>query len=335
MRRYSGEKLPPGARIAVVANDALGNFVVATPLLQMLRATHEPAGLDLFGGERTAELAEASDLVDTAYSLHGPPPGVSLPAAANAGSYGLVVNLENGPLAQVACGILAGGDGLVVGPCVGAGGRGTLASAADDRGRLADDPDWMRADLLTAYPFLNTSWIGEIFCRLAYLAGAVPAYRLPSSSPACKVPDVLIATAASTADKLWDGWSEALEVFRMRGHSVGLLGAPPASQKAFWQGSDTESNLVREGLAVDLRGKFTLPEVVGAIAETKAVLTLDNGIMHLAAATSTPTVAMFRPRLARLWAPPSATLHVLEPDDGGVVAEISVKTVIEALDAAL
>ena len=335
MKRYAGEPIAAGARVAVIANDALGNFVIATPLLQMLRSVHAPRKLDFFGGARTAELQDASDLIDTAFNFHGPPPERALALAAEAGNYGLVVNLEAGPLAQVSAGVLAGENGYVVGPCVGLGGRGNLAQAEDERGRLANDPNWMRPDICTAYPFLASPWIGEIFCRLAYVDGPVPAYRVPSKNPRGEVPDVLIATAASSADKLWLGWSETLEVVRMRGHSVGLLGAPPAAQRAFWQGDDTEEQLVREGLVVDLRGKFSLPEVVGALAMAKAVLTLDNGIMHLAAATATPTVALFRPGIRRLWAPPSATLHTLEPSEGSPVADISVKDVIEALDAAL
>ncbi|HLK13477.1 MAG TPA: glycosyltransferase family 9 protein [Fimbriimonadaceae bacterium] len=335
MKRYTGEPIVPGARIAVVANDALGNFVIATPLLQMLRAAHTPASLDFFGGLRTAELQSASDLIDSARNLHGPPIAEALESVAEAGTYDLVVNLEAGPLAQVAAGMLAGCEGSVVGPCSGPGGRGTLASADDDRGRLAADPNWMRPDLLAAYPFLQSPWIGEIFCRVAYLEGPIPPYRLPSATPQGEIPEILIATAASGADKLWHGWSEALELLRMRSRSVGLLGAPPAAQRAFWQGDDLEERLVKEGLVHDLRGKFTLPEVVGALSLAKAVFTLDNGIMHLAAATPTPTVALFRPGIRRLWAPPSGTLHALEPAEGCPVSSIPIKDVLEALDAVL
>ncbi len=302
MRRYAGEPIAKGGRIAVVANDALGNFVIATPLLQMLREAHTPAKLDFFGGRRTAELQNASDLIDNAYELHGPSPTEALSQIQTLEPYDLVVNVESGPLAQVAASLLAGDQGSVVGPCAGPGGRGALEFASDLQGQLAADLDWMRPDLLSVYPFLQTPWIGEIFCRLAYLEGSVPAYRVPSVEPSRPIPDVLIATAASGSDKLWFGWAEVLELLRTRGTSVGLLGAPPAAQKAFWKGDETEANLVNEGLVEDLRGVFTLPAVVGALGAAKAVLTLDNGIMHLAAATPTPTVALFRSGIRRLWA---------------------------------
>jgi ADP-heptose:LPS heptosyltransferase len=335
VRRYTGEPIAKGGRIAVVANDALGNFVVSTPLLQMLRTAHEPSTLDFFGGARTAELQDASDLIDKSYKLHGTPMGEAIACASECGPYDLVVNVEAGPLAQVAAGALAGEGGQVVGPSVGSGGRGSLAYADDDRGRLAGDLDWMRNDLLSAYPFLSSPWIGEIFCRLAYLQGPVPAYRLAREEPGRDVPQVLIATAASGVDKLWNGWREAMELLRSRGISVGLLGAPPAAQREFWKGDETEAQLVSESLVVDLRGAFTLPAVVGAIERAKAVLTLDNGIMHLAAATTTPTVALFRSGIRRLWAPDIATITALEAGESQAVSDISLRTVIEALDAVL
>ena len=66
-----------------------------------------------------------------------------------------------------------------------------------------------------------------------------------------------------------------------------------------------------------------------------AVLTLDNGIMHLAAATTTPTVALFRAGIRRLWAPNSPNLTAIEAEAGETVSDIPLRTVIEALDAVL
>lgn len=333
MRRYTGGPLPPDSRVAVVANDALGNFVVTTPLLQMLRAAHRPSSLDYFGGKRTEELQEASDLIDRSFVLLGMPLAEALQTAASAGPYDLVVNVENSPFAMVVAALLAGANGSVVGPCAASGGRGTLPFAGDERGALQGDPDWMRPDLQDVYPFLESPWIGEVFCRLAYLDGPIPAYALPSADPGRPIPKVLIATAASSRDKLWPGWEEMVELLRLRRVSVGLLGAPPASQKTYWLGDDDEVRLVRSGLVTDLRGAFSLPEVVGALALAKRVVTLDNGIMHLAAATKTPTVALFRGGIAGLWAPPAANIHPVLPAEGQLVSAITVTEVVGALDA--
>lgn len=337
MRRYKGETLRPAPRIAVVANDAIGNFVVGTPLLQMLRAKFQPAALDYYGGTRTWELIEASDLIDFEHPLHGAPPCKTAEAIADRtqdGVYDLVVNMEWTSFAKVCTGMLAGTETFVCGPSIGLGGRADLPFSDDDRGDLWRDQEWISSEITSRYPFLNTGFIGEIFCRLAYLEGEVPGYRLPKK-PVASVPDVLIATAASLPEKLWtlEKWRETLKWMGGQGWSVGLIGAPPASQRQFWQGDATEDTLVSEGLLHDLRGKFTLPEVVGALESTKKVLTIDNGVLHLACGTATPTVGLFRYGVHRLWAPPTKGLTVLHPEEGKLVAEVEVSAVIEAVKA--
>ena len=57
-----------------------------------------------------------------------------------------------------------------------------------------------------------------------------------------------------------------------------------------------------------MRGRITLPQVAGAIAKAKAVVSLDNGILHLACSTATPTVGLYRNGIHRLWAPPRCRL---------------------------
>jgi len=78
-----------------------------------------------------------------------------------------------------------------------------------------------------------------------------------------------------------------------------------------------------------------LPAVAGALARAKAVLTLDNGILHMAAAAGAPTVGLFRHGIHRLWAPPVAGLTVLTAGEGKPVSEIQPERVIEAVRLAL
>lgn len=340
MRRYRGEALPSGCRIAVIANDAIGNFVVSTPLLQMLRSQHRPSALHYYGGKRTIDLQDASSLFDWHYPLHGIDPAVAIPTAlkrVSEGQYDLVVNQENSTYAKALAAIISGPETFVVGPCLGPGGRGTLASADDDHGRLADDREWIASDIQTRYPFLDSGFIGEIFCRLCYLEGPVPGYKVPVELVNRQLPDIMIATAASLSEKLWpmEKWISVLEKLNEQGLSVGLLGAPPSTQRQFWKGEGAEEALVESGLVQDLRGEFSLPQVAGAISRAKAVLTIDNGILHLAASVGTPTIGLFRYGIHRLWAPPAPDLTVLTPGEGRDVREIETGTVLEALGSAL
>ncbi|MBI1755506.1 MAG: hypothetical protein HY248_06090 [Fimbriimonas ginsengisoli] len=340
MRRYLDEGLPAGVPIAVVANDAIGNFVVATPLLQMLREQLRPSRLDYFGGTRTGELQTPSDLIDWSYPLHGTP----VREAAHAilcrtqdEPYGLVVNVEGTAFAKAMTALIAGSDSWVVGPCLAPTGRGDLPVAADLRGELQADPRWIAEDLPGRYPFLDSGFIGEIFCRLAYLRGPIPGYRVPKAEPDHGIPDVLIATAASLPEKLWpwDKWSWVLTRVRERGLSAGLIGAAPSAQREFWTGEDGEERLVGEGLVEDLRGAFSLPQVVGALGRARACLSIDNGVLHLAVAAKTPTVGLYRNGINRLWAPPSQGLTVLVADEGAEVSSIEEDAVWGALENAL
>lgn len=345
MRRYKGEDLRFGAAIAVVANDAIGNFVITTPLAQMLAARHRPSRIDLFSGARAMELATASPLWSHAHAPFGAAPSAGDgPLPPGLPTYDLVVNVEWAPWAKVLAGRLAGPDTHVCGPVTAT--DGTDVPFGDDaRAALWNDRTWVSPDLPARYPFLRTGWIGEIFCRLAFLDGDVPPYRVPESDPApslaraglAAVPDVLVACSASLPEKLWpvDSWAEALRAVRAAGCSAGLLGAPRKNQGAFWQGADAEDRLVADGLVHDLRGAFTLPGVVGAISRARAVLSLDNGIMHLAAAARTPTVALFREGIHRLWAPPSDRLHAVVPLPGEPVSAIPVERVRSALAGVL
>lgn len=337
MQRYTGQPLREGARVALIANDAIGNFVIATPLLQALRRDVPRLHLTFFNGERTRELWEASDLVDEGVPLFGMDPWDTAVELARHEGFDLVINLEVSATAQFAAAALSAGEAWVCGPSVGPGGRGHLPFPADPQGDLWRDHAWVAEDLPARYPFLRTGWIGEIFCRLAYREGDVPTYRVPTEVPGRPIPDVLIATAASLPEKLWPqaSWEAALRGLAERGLSVGLLGAPVRQQQAHWQGGGVEDALVAQGLVEDLRGAFTLPQVSGALAEARAILSLDNGILHLAAATTTPVVGLFRPGIHRLWAPPRADLVVLTPgSEHGQVAEIDPATVLVHLDAA-
>ncbi len=323
----------------MIANDAIGNFVVATPLLQMLRSL-EPSEIHYYGGTRTLEMQAASDLFEWHFPLHGSAPAESARTIlrhVEARPYDLVVNLERTTLSRAAAAIASTSETSVVGPALGPAGRDDLPSGADDRSRLLDDQHWIDPQLAARYPFLRSGFIGEIFARLAYLEGPVPAYRVPSTEPPGVVPDVLIATTASLPEKLWDPakWRVVLERCRAQGVSVGVLGAKPKVQGEFWKGADLEAELVAEGLAQDLRGAYTLPEVVGALGRCRAALTLDNGILHLGVAAGAKVVGLYRHGIHRLWAPPAEGLAVLTPGESGSVPEISETVVWEALARAL
>jgi len=343
MKRYTGETLPSGAKIALLVNDALGNFAIATPLAQVIRRAHPDGILDFYGGTRTEELESAAveslRLYDWRCGIVGRPLRISIEEAllrkSQIGGYDLVVNLEHSH-AHMALAALLGEGGFVCGPCLSPDGRGPWAFPEDERGDLWRDTRWASDDLAERYSFLSTGFIGEIFVRLAYLEpvsdapwpGGLPRYLFPSEAPSFDTPKALISTGGSLAHKLWpmEKWAALL---REWGAKPGLIGAPPMRQAQFYHSAESEEILVQEGLVEDLRGKLTLPEVVGAIERAEIVVTLDNGILHFAAAFDKPTVGLYRREVIPLWAPPNPNLLALSRDAG--VAAIPVEEVLQAV----
>ncbi len=327
MQRYAGQGLPENASAAVITIDALGNYVVATPLFQMLKAAHPGLKLDYYGGTRVAELAQAEPLIDRHFALYGHPPHTFRPEH----TYDLVVNFEFSPYAMSIASMLAGESGIVVGPAISNDGRSELAWLQDERGRLGADPDWTASDLSQRYPILKSGFIGEIFCRLCGLQGDLPSPRVPLERTQSPV-DVVVSATAKTPDKLWpaDSWVRLTKELKDGGVSVGVVGAKP-SQAQFWTGGDAEQRMIEEAGAADLRGVYSLPQVGGVLQSCRCTLSLDNGLLHMAAAVGGRCVGLYRHGIHRLWAPPVDTLAVLEPGKGRDVADIPFDLVASAL----
>lgn len=185
MIRFQGAAHGPINRVAVIANDALGNFAAATPLLQKLRSDWDVQHVLYVGGRRTREFQSMFSLIDESIDLFS----TSIPEAiqelsARTGSFDVVINLESSDLARTAAALLAGDHGAVCGPCIGPDGRGVLEPPVGEPGQLLVDRGWASPDLPHRYQCLDSGFIGEIFVRLCGMSGPVPRVKLPSEPAA-------------------------------------------------------------------------------------------------------------------------------------------------------
>lgn len=321
MERFTGKALKPRPHIAVLFYDAIGDFVVATPLLRGLREKYPGCVLDYYGGERTRELEQASRLVDARCSVFGP--GASLATVTKfaaerigvAGGYDLVVNCDDHPTLAVLANALQ--PRYVVGACFDAELRGLLPAGPEKVDALAHE-FWAAPDLLDRYgDVLASQYIGEILCRLARIETDFARTEVPVAPPPVPVPAVLISAGGKRQAKLWPAyhWLNFLERCEAAGLEVGLLGDRPESQRERYHSGDDEDYLLARVPLVDLRGRLTLPQVAGALAKARACITVDNGIMHLAGAVGVPTLALFGASPWRVWAPRSPNLQVVLGDE--------------------
>lgn len=301
----------------------------------MMRAEWRPRRLELWSGDRVADFAVDPRPFDRVHMFLRTPAGaVEALVRAASPDHDLVVNIENSPEAKRLAVLLAGPTTCVCGPATDRSGL-DLPWPGDALGRLWADPAWTSEDLLRRHPFLRSQFIGELFARLAGLKGELlPPVVRRSPAPA-GVPDVVVAMSASLPDKLWPlaSWRAVLSRLRdERGFVAGLVGAKPSAQRGHWLGADAEDAIVGEGLVRDLRGTLTLPQVADLIDRARMVITLDNGIMHLAATSSTPVVALFRHGIHRLWAPRWGRVQPVVAPDGSSVDSIPVAEVLAAAE---
>ncbi len=324
MQRFEDQPLGDRPHLAVLFQDKLGGFVVATPLLRGLKEKYPNAILDYFGGDRTIELESACPYIDQRYSLYGPSDAVrGLSHFINErercfGPYDLAINLDFNPVNAVAVTLLD--PRYVVGRCFQADGRRELPDGTSLLDRLQQQSTfWAGEDFLARYSgVVQSNFIGEIFCRLARVETDYHRTEVPIASPPMSVPDVLIATGGTRSAKLWGAaaWIELVDYLTAASLTVGLLGAAPTIQRAAYGAGDIESAILSATSLVDLRGAMTLPQVAGALKLARGCVTIDNGIMHLASAVQTPTVAIFGASPWELWAPSVPWLHLALPRVG-------------------
>ena len=121
-------------------------------------------------------------------------------------------------------------------------------------------------------------------------------------------PIVALAPGAVGRGKRWStrNYAELAKRLAEVGISVWVLGGP------------NETAPAREIVAAggprvrDLTGN-DLRDAVIALAAVTAAVTNDSGLMHIAAAIGTPTVALFGPTSPRLWAPLNPLAAAIEP----------------------
>jgi ADP-heptose:LPS heptosyltransferase len=320
-KRYAGEFLGNHPHIGVIICDKIGNFVVTQPLLTSISDIYPQAQVDYFGGPRTSTAEAACDLITARCDAFGDI--LSLPyiqkfirqRIAAAGPYDLIINLDESPLAAVIAASTF--SQYAVGNCVMVDGREPLTHS-DEGVDLLHRENWSADDLLDRYrKYLDTQYIGNIFCSIAHFPyppnlRPFPTDELPSGTT---VPDVLISSLSSRAEKLWplEHWNLLVADIISQGISIGLIGPDDATQRRYYFSWELEHQLLANHAVTDMRG-LTIPRQSTLLKCVRACVSIDNGIMHLSSAMGTQTVALFGPTSWRLWAPPVSNLHLVLPE---------------------
>lgn len=303
LQRYRGEALPDSPHIVVLGSCKVGNFVVSTPVLEGLKARFPGAVTGFVGSEITVDFEAAHPAIDWRHSWDDPAPGAGLALQqalndriAQHGPVALALNLDG--FNPVTCSLVPWlAPTYVAGGSLTANLRRSLPWGDEAQQRFLADLDWDSPAFLARYQgIFSSNYIAELFCQLAYVSeySDATAISLPSSEPPFAVPDILIHCTTARSAKLWpfQSWRQVIQHCARNGWSVGLVGSPPAAQKEAYNAGDGEEQLLASTDLIDLRGRTSLIQLAGACAKAKAVISVDAGPLHIAAAVGTQTLAI-------------------------------------------
>lgn len=142
-------------------------------------------------------------------------------------------------------------------------------------------------------------------------------------------PYIALAPTANWAPKVWpaERFAQAFAALATPGTVPVILGGPGDTERAM-----AAPLLAALPGAIDLVGRLTLPEVSALLAGASLFIGNDSGLMHMAAAAGAPTVGLFGPTDASIYAPAGRrTTHVKAAD----MASITTDSVIAAARALL
>ena len=227
-------------------------------------------------------------------------------AAVSRGKPDLVINCDGfNPVTKVIASWLK--PKWVVGGCMSYNMRNELYTGTKPNNKILDEQEWDSKEFLEKYNnHLQSQYIAELMCTMTFiepLSEEVKNISLPSRLPKIEVPEVLIHCTATRSAKQWhiNGWLEILEWCFNNKLNIGLVGADPKLQKQnYFSGTledellkryGSESNNGKQNL-LDLRGKTSLIELAGVCKAAQAVIGVDSGPLHIAAAVGVPVMAI-------------------------------------------
>ncbi len=328
MQRFTDQPLGERPHLAVFGSDKVGNFVVTTPLLRGLKEKYPGCTLDFFGGETTRDLEERCPYIDARFALYGEREDYlgELTAFVNErraahGPYDLAINCDEFSELNLVV-VAATAPRFLVGGALAPDFRRRLPAGDDIRDQMLRDPGWNDAEFPARYDgLLQTNYLAEIFCRMAYVDTDFTRIELATDPPPFDVPDVLLHMTATRSAKQWlpDYWRTLIDWCAAHNLSVGVVGNRPDIERARYHAGGWEETLLATTALRDLRGETRLTELAGAFQRTRAAVVVDAGPMHIAAAVGCRTVCIFGNNASgdgaspvRLWAPrsPNALITV-------------------------
>jgi heptosyltransferase-2 len=280
------------ANILVVRYSALGDVVLATSILEPLRARYPRARIEWVTDPLYAPLLEGLPEIAQVHRITREGPNSALGLAARLrGRFDLAIDLQNKMRSAVVARSAA--------PLRTVFRRRTAARAI--LSLFGSDPPLVRAHQSKLYAEalaqFGVEHAGPTKVSLSAQARALAADALQGVEP----PAVAIAPGARWGTKRWpaERFAAVADALAAEGVSIVLCGGP-SDRDAF----AAFRAATRARIAADL-SFLPIDALSAAIARVQLLVACDSGPVHLAAAVGTPVLALFGPTSTARWGPPS------------------------------
>lgn len=276
-------------RIGLLKSGAIGDTVLLSAIVQDLVATFGDAQLVFFAGSDNAAVARLIDGVDRVVTV---PLGRPHRAIAEMRRHRVDVLVDFGAWPRVDA-LLAAGSGAAF----------TLGFRTTGQHRhFAYDAT---VEHLSSVHELDN--YRRLVATLGVEPGHGPRLRRPDSVPDLNVPGAyatlhLFAGGYHGERREWpaERWHALVAELVGRGIAVVITGSPAEGARAR---EFVAASPFHDGQVIDVAGRLSIEEAYGVVAGSVCVVSVNTGLMHLAAAAGTPTVALNGPTSEVRWGP--------------------------------
>ncbi|MGA8817754.1 MAG: glycosyltransferase family 9 protein [Xanthobacteraceae bacterium] len=279
-------RLPPEPRVLVVALRRLGDVLLTTPLIRSVKRAYPGAAIEALVFAGTEGILSGNP--DLAGVLTMPERQSPRDACALLWRiwrrYDLALTTQTGDRPTFFAWL---GGRQSAGPLDANRLSASLKRLALSRSYTSDRRQHRIVDLLRMTERLGIPASAEVVCP----QGSVRTGLLPAQ------PYAVVHAAPKYRYKQWtpDGWRKLAAALRQRGLPTVAIGA--ATDRAYLDAVWRDAGVTR------LDGALSWPELTALIGGARVFIGPDTAVTHLAAATGTPTVALYGPTDPRIWGP--------------------------------
>ncbi|MBI5070410.1 MAG: glycosyltransferase family 9 protein [Deltaproteobacteria bacterium] len=277
------------SRILIVRYSALGDVVLATSVLDPLRARHPEAQIEWVTDPLYAPLLEGLPHLAAVHRLEKGAAAAVLLRDRLARRFDLAIDLQNKLRSRLIAGAAA--PQRITFRRRSAG-RALLALFGNDRPLARAHATQLYAEALAP---LGITGPGAMRIQLSRTARAVAADALAR----VKAPAVALAPGARWATKRWpaERFAAVADALAAQGASIVLAGGP-GDREAF----AAFRAAVKAPVAADL-SPLPVDALAAALARVQLLVACDSGPVHIAGAVGTPALSLVGPTSAVRWGP--------------------------------